>query len=123
MRAIGTNLIVSPADGALLKNAAGGIVAREIVGSRLVKPVDTTKTKPSEGIVEDVGPAVTIAFVGEDGVRGIRAGDRVLYRGWTGIECRIETVVDGEKQVVDAVITDEKHILAIPEDGETVSVK
>lgn len=67
---------------------------------------DTAKEKPSEGIVEAVGPGM----VKEDGTvlpMSLKAGDKVLFSKWSGTEVKI----DG----VDYLLVKESEVLGIIE--------
>jgi chaperonin GroES len=67
---------------------------------------DTAKEKPSEGVVEAVGPGARA----EDGKlipMSVKAGDRVLFAKWSGTEVKIT----GE----DRLIIKESEILGIIE--------
>lgn len=67
---------------------------------------DTAKEKPSEGIVEAVGPGV----VDRDGKNiplTVKVGDKVLFAKWGGTEVKIA----GE----DVIVLKESDILAIVE--------
>lgn len=50
---------------------------------------DTAKEKPSEGIVEAVGPGM-ISPEGKVIPMGVKAGDKVLFGKWSGTEVKLE---------------------------------
>ena len=100
---LSNRVLIKPAVGTLLGNE-GGIAARQIEGSAVLRPADTVKFKPTEGIVMALGETVKVPIV---------VGDRVLFRWWTGLEFRL----DGE----DVVMTEEQHVLAKTQPGETIA--
>lgn len=56
---------------------------------------DTAKEKPSQGLIEAVGPGVR----GEDGKitpMDVKVGDKVLFGKWSGTEVKI----DGEERII-----------------------
>ena len=65
---------------------------------------DTAKEKPSEGIVEAVGPGARDES-GKVVALDVKAGDRILFGKWSGTE----VVLDGE----DLIIMKESDILGI----------
>lgn len=124
MKPLAGNVLVVPARGeysqttAEIKNESSGntgIVAvaggRLVEGSAVLRPDTEIATKPSEGIVRAIGRDVTL---------DIAEGDRVLYRSWTGIECRIKD--PGAEEWVDHQLTPQRDILAIVEPGERIEV-
>ncbi len=50
---------------------------------------DTAKEKPSEGIVEAVGPGM-ISPEGKVIPMAVKAGDKVLFGKWSGTEVKLE---------------------------------
>ena len=73
---------------------------------------DTAKEKPSEGIIESVGPGARDES-GKIVPLDVKAGDRVLFGKWSGTEVRI----DGQ----DLLIMKESDIMGIIE--TTASMK
>ena len=67
---------------------------------------DTAKEKPSEGIVEAVGPGARDES-GKVVALDVKAGDRVLFGKWSGTEVRI----DGQ----DLLIMKESDIMGVIE--------
>ena len=67
---------------------------------------DTAKEKPSEGIVEAVGPGARDDS-GKIIAPDVKAGDRILFGKWSGTEVK----VDGE----DLLIMKESDIMGIIE--------
>ncbi len=65
---------------------------------------DTAKEKPSEGIVEAVGPGM-VTPEGKVIPMSVKVGDKVLFGKWSGTEIK----VNGE----DRLIIKEPEILAI----------
>lgn len=65
---------------------------------------DTAKEKPSEGIVEAVGPGM-VSPEGKLIPMSVKVGDKVLFGKWSGTEMK----VNGE----DRLIIKEPEILAI----------
>ncbi|AKR54390.1 co-chaperonin GroES [Youhaiella tibetensis] len=65
---------------------------------------DTAKEKPSEGIIESVGPGARDES-GKIVALDVKAGDRVLFGKWSGTEVKI----DGK----DLLIMKESDILGI----------
>ena len=65
---------------------------------------DTAKEKPSEGIVEAVGPGM-VTPEGKVIPMSVKVGDKVLFRKWSGTEIKVK----GE----DRLIIKEPEILAI----------
>ena len=74
---------------------------------------DTAKEKPSEGVIESVGPGARDES-GKIVPLDVKAGDRILFGKWSGTEVKI----DGE----DLLIMKESDILGIIE-GSTSSKK
>ena len=117
MKPLAGNVLVAPAKGAYTQETPDptGLVAatggRLVDGSKILRPETEIATKPSEGIVRAIGRDVTL---------DIAEGDRVLYRSWTGIECRIQTA--GQDEWVDHQLTPQRDILAIVEPGERIEV-
>ncbi len=68
---------------------------------------DTAKEKPSEGIVEAVGPGMTNPE-GKVIPMNVKVGDKVLFGKWSGTEIK----VNGE----DRLIVKEPEILAVISD-------
>lgn len=68
---------------------------------------DTAKEKPSEGIVEAVGPGM-VTPDGKPVPMTVKVGDKVLFGKWAGTEIK----VNGE----DRLIIKEPEILAIVAD-------
>ncbi len=68
---------------------------------------DTAKEKPSEGIVEAVGPGM-VTPDGKSVPMTVKVGDKVLFGKWAGTEIK----VNGE----DRLIIKEPEILAIVAD-------
>lgn len=68
---------------------------------------DTAKEKPSEGIVEAVGPGMTNPE-GKVVPMNVKVGDKVLFGKWSGTEIK----VNGE----DRLIVKEPEILAVISD-------
>jgi chaperonin GroES len=67
---------------------------------------DTAKEKPSEGVIEAVGPGAR----DEDGKRivpDVKAGDRILFGKWSGTEVKL----DGN----DLLIMKESDIMGVIE--------
>ncbi|MBO5442550.1 MAG: co-chaperone GroES [Alphaproteobacteria bacterium] len=50
---------------------------------------DTAKEKPSEGIVEAVGPGM-VSPEGKVIPMGVKVGDKVLFGKWSGTEVKLE---------------------------------
>ena len=73
---------------------------------------DTAKEKPSEGIIEAVGPGARDES-GKIVPLDVKAGDRILFGKWSGTEVRI----DGE----DLLIMKESDIMGIVE--QTIAKK
>ena len=67
---------------------------------------DTAKEKPSEGIIEAVGPGARDES-GKIVPLDVKAGDRILFGKWSGTEVKI----DGE----DLLIMKESDIMGIVE--------
>ena len=67
---------------------------------------DTAKEKPSEGIVEAVGPGARDES-GKVVALDVKAGDRILFGKWSGTEVK----VDGE----DLLIMKEADIMGVIE--------
>lgn len=123
MKPLAGNVLIVPARGEYtqateeIPNEQGrsGLVAvaagRMVAGSAILRPETEIGTKPSEGIVRAIGHDVTLKIL---------EGDRVLYRSWTGIECRIKQA--GDEDWVDHQLTPQRDILAILDDGESVEV-
>ena len=65
---------------------------------------DTAKEKPSEGIIEAVGPGARDES-GKIVPLDVKAGDRILFGKWSGTEVKI----DGE----DLIIMKESDIMGI----------
>ena len=65
---------------------------------------DNAKEKPSEGIVESVGPGARDES-GKINALDVKAGDRILFGKWSGTEVKI----DGQ----DLLIMKESDILGI----------
>ena len=65
---------------------------------------DTAKEKPSEGIVEAVGPGL-VTPEGKTIPMSVKVGDKVLFGKWSGTEIKVK----GE----DRLIIKEPEILAI----------
>lgn len=65
---------------------------------------DTAKEKPSEGIVEAVGPGM-VTPDGKTIPMSVKVGDKVLFGKWSGTEIKVK----GE----DRLIIKEPEILAI----------
>lgn len=65
---------------------------------------DTAKEKPSEGIVEAVGPGM-VTPEGKTIPMSVKVGDKVLFGKWSGTEIKVK----GE----DRLIIKEPEILAI----------
>lgn len=68
---------------------------------------DTAKEKPSEGIVEAVGPGM-VTPEGKTIPMSVKVGDKVLFGKWSGTEIKIK----GE----DRLIIKEPEILAVISD-------
>ena len=121
MKPLAGNVLIVPARGEYTEATeeqatTSGIVAvtgagRVVPGSQVLRPETEIGTKPSEGIVRAKGRDVLL---------DIEPGDRVLYRSWTGIECRI--IDPGESEWVDHQLTPQRDVLAIVEKGERVEV-
>lgn len=123
LKPLAANVLIVPARGEYTqareeqKTEAGntGLVAvaagRVVAGSAVLRPETEVGSKPSEGIVRAIGPDVTLT---------ITEGDRVLYRSWTGIECRIREA--GQEDWVDHQLTPQRDVLAIVEQDERVEV-
>ena len=67
---------------------------------------DTAKEKPSEGIVESVGPGARDEN-GKINALDVKAGDRVLFGKWSGTEVKL----NGE----DLIIMKESDIMGVIE--------
>ncbi len=65
---------------------------------------DTAKEKPSEGIVEAIGPGM-VTLEGKVIPMSVKVGDKVLFGKWAGTEIK----VNGE----DRLIIKEPEILAV----------
>ncbi len=65
---------------------------------------DTAKEKPSEGIVEAVGPGM-VTPEGKTIPMSVKVGDKVLFGKWSGTEIKVK----GE----DRLIIKEPEILAV----------
>lgn len=65
---------------------------------------DTAKEKPSEGVVEAVGPGL-VTPEGKTIPMSVKVGDKVLFGKWSGTEIKVK----GE----DRLIIKEPEILAI----------
>ncbi|MGN0913526.1 MAG: co-chaperone GroES [Alphaproteobacteria bacterium] len=50
---------------------------------------DTAKEKPSEGIVEAIGPGM-VSPEGKVIPMGVKVGDKVLFGKWSGTEVKLE---------------------------------
>ncbi len=68
---------------------------------------DTAKEKPSEGIVEAVGPGM-VTPEGKTIPMSVKVGDKVLFGKWSGTEIKVK----GE----DRLIIKEPEILAVISD-------
>lgn len=118
MKPLAENVLIVPAEGEYTQaesQVAAGLSAvvggRVVDGSKILRPEQTNRTKPSEGIVRAIGPDVKLTIV---------EGDRVLYRSWTGIEVRITD--PGADRAIDHQLTPQRDVLAIVEKGERVEV-
>lgn len=113
MKPVADNVLICEPEGNVESGTAMGAAYEfeKIEGSAIVKPGSANKvqSKPTEGVVRAVGPEVTIG-----GTAGavLAEGERVLFRGWTGIEIRI----NGKPHV----LTSQKHVLAVVDDGERI---
>lgn len=67
---------------------------------------DTAKEKPSEGIIESVGPGARDDS-GKIQPLGVKAGDRILFGKWSGTEVKL----DGK----DLLIMKESDIMGVIE--------
>ena len=79
------------------------VEAEEKTAGGIIIP-DTAKEKPSEGVIESVGPGARDES-GKIVPLDVKAGDRVLFGKWSGTEVKI----DGE----DLLIMKESDILGI----------
>lgn len=120
MKPVADNVLICPADALADKTksvefagSSVAVTAQEREGSTILTPgkSDKVQSKPSEGIVRALGDDVKIK---------IKEGDRVLYRSWTGLECRI--MAPGEEVFIDHQITPQRDVLAIVDEGEKVEV-
>ena len=84
------------------------VVVRRIEASEKTKGgiiiPDTAKEKPSEGIIESVGPGARDES-GKIVALDVKAGDRVLFGKWSGTEVKL----DGE----DLLIMKESDIMGV----------
>jgi chaperonin GroES len=69
------------------------VVVRRIDGEEKTKGgiiiPDTAKEKPSEGVIEAVGPGARDES-GKRVVPDVKVGDRVLFGKWTGTEVKVD---------------------------------
>ena len=75
---------------------------------------DTAKEKPSEGVIEAVGPGARDDS-GKIQPLGVKAGDRILFGKWSGTEVKL----NGQ----DLLIMKESDIMGVLEGAKSSSKK
>ena len=79
------------------------IRARAVEGSQILRTEENIALVPNEAVVVSTGPACE---------RGVKEGDRVLCRWWTGVALTL----NGRP----TVLTPERNILAIIDEGDEI---
>ena len=91
------------------------VVVRRLEGEEKTKGgiiiPDTAKEKPSEGVIEAVGPGARDES-GKIVALDVKAGDRILFGKWSGTEVKL----NGE----ELLIMKESDILGIVEEGKAL---